>query len=181
MEILLFLPQEIRGHRFCNAHHRAAPSDCPGAFWSVVTIAGYGAAVALTPKSPPVQATPELDSTGLAARSQELVRTVYSHGAAAPAIEVIKRLDSSLQLVIGNWSSLTNFPEHQVTIRLIINQNIPGIIDAYRKIPTQNDSRAVEDLIESFDLLHSETMKISNAIQERGLNNLEDHGRALRM
>lgn len=159
-----------------------------GAFWPVVAIAGYGAAVALTPKNPPkkelppVQATPELDSQGLlAARSQELVRTMYSHGAAAPAIEAIKRLDSSLQLVIGNWTSLTNFPEHQVTIRSIINQYIPGIIDAYLKIPTRNDPRAVEDLIESFDLLNSETMKIFNAIQEQGLNNLEDHGRALRM
>ncbi|BAU95758.1 hypothetical protein N24_1496 [Corynebacterium suranareeae] len=154
-----------------------------GVFWPIVAVAGYGAAVALIPSKPQQQASiPTLESPAtLAARAKELVSSLSRHGAATPAVEALDDLNQSLQLVIENWSRLNNFPEHQVTIRSIINQYIPGVIDAYLSIPTRNDPRAVEDLIESFTLLNSETMKIFNAIQEQGLNNLEDHGRALRM
>lgn len=161
-----------------------------GAFWPLVAVAGYGAAVALIPSTParrtsalpPVRTPLEVEGPGrLSVHSKELVSTLYRHGAAAPAVEALKGLNKSLQLVIDNWSSLENFPEHQVTIRSIINQYIPGIIDAYLKIPTRNDPRAIQDMVESFGLLNAETTKIFNAIQKEGLSNLEDHGRALRM
>ncbi|ALC05778.1 hypothetical protein CDES_06805 [Corynebacterium deserti GIMN1.010] len=91
-----------------------------------------------------------------------------------------KSLENALRLVLNNWHHLVNYPEHHVPVRSMIGYYIPGLIDAYLKIPGRNDPRAVEDLVSAFGLLEDKSMKIFNAIQQEGRNNLEDHGRELR-
>lgn len=74
-----------------------------------------------------------------------------------------------------------DFPEHQVTLRAMITDYLPAVVQAYLSIPDQRNSRAVSDITGSFALLRAESDSIYYTIMENSLNRLKDHNRILHM
>lgn len=159
-----------------------------GILWPVVALAGYGAGALLTPPKRSGDQTPRLQAHPRRENPQELRRVMGGQSAKlldnkVPWIvhEATIQLEDSLNNTLGNWEHLVDFPEHQVTVRSMILEYIPTLVDTYLKIPDFKNPRAVEDMVQSLELLRAEADSIYQAITERSLNSLEDHNRILHM
>lgn len=159
-----------------------------GILWPVVAVAGYGAGALLTPRRQAEELPAQLQAPPRHAAPQEL-RKVMGRQAGklsdnkVPWIvhEAVIQLDDALNMVLDHWEHLVDFPEYQVTVRSMILDYIPSLVDTYLKIPDFKNPRAVEDMVQSLKLLQAEADSIYQVITEIGLNNLEDHNRILHM
>lgn len=157
-----------------------------GALWPVVALAGYGAGVALTParRSPEITPAPRPTLAGpdeLRPVTGRQIERLKVHAVPPPVIHALADFEVAALKVLRNWAELTDFPEHQVTVRSMIATYVPELVDSYLRIPDRTEPRAVNDIIASFTLLRDEAEHIYEAIMENNLSRLADHGRVLRM
>ncbi|BAC18348.1 hypothetical protein [Corynebacterium efficiens YS-314] len=157
-----------------------------GVFWPLVTVAGYGAGVLLTPSrpAPAIKRAPrvELEQPGrLRQRVRDQRRVLVKNQAPDFVSNSLAALEAALERVLDNWDYLVDFPEHQVTVRSMIRDYIPSLVQAYLAIPDRDNARAVRDVTGSFDLLRGEADSIYEATIRNSLNRLEDHNRILHM
>lgn len=157
-----------------------------GVFWPLVAVAGYGAGVLLTP----ARTTPALDRSPrvelvqpdqLRQRVYDQRRVLLDTRVPEPVSSSMAELERALGRVLDNWGHLVDFPEHQVTVRSMILDYIPSVVQAYLAIPDRRNAQAIGDIIGSFDLLRGEVDSIYDAITRNSLNRLEDHNRILHM
>lgn len=157
-----------------------------GVFWPLVAVAGYGAGVLLTP----ARATQALDRAPrvelaqpdqLRQRVHDQRRVLLDTRVPEPVSSSMAELERALDRVLDNWGHLVDFPEHQVTVRSMILDYIPSVVQAYLAIPDRRNAQAIGDIIGSFDLLRGEADSIYDAITRNSLNRLEDHNRILHM
>ena len=157
-----------------------------GVFWPLVAVAGYGAGVLLTPSrpAPAIKRAPRVEleqPCRLRQRVRDQRRVLLDTRVPEPVSSSMAELEHALERVLDNWGHLVDFPEHQVTVRSMILDYIPSVVQAYLAIPDRRNAQAIGDIIGSFDLLRGEADSIYEAIIRNSLNRLEDHNRILHM
>ncbi|HZK31868.1 MAG TPA: hypothetical protein VFC72_03040 [Corynebacterium sp.] len=156
-----------------------------GFLWPVVAVAGWGAAVLLTPeaKQPAAEVKnpsilpPEHLERGL----DQSIERLYSINPPAEIDQEMTRLSDVLRWLFGRWGELDGAPEQQMTLTTMVQEFLPGMVERYLSIPDLHHPQAVADVVDSLQILREEAEETKQAVIADNVRQLEDHTRALRL
>lgn len=154
-----------------------------GVLWPIVTLAAWGAGVALTPDKPQ-ETAPALVQVPLEVQlGRTNNRNMEKLSARRPPTKVMQEaeaLNLNIRFVLSEWEDIQSYPEHQQNMMEIINIYSPKIINAYCDAPDPNLDAVVDSVTDSLSTLNAAVARIRRAIVENNVRELDSHAQTLR-
>lgn len=154
-----------------------------GFLWPVVAAASYGGVALMTPP----KKTPEPPEPSPADQARELETILYAQlglvGNVAPAAVQNKFLDmyEDLHWILEHWEHYTESWAAQASIRSIIQEHIPDVLDAYMEVIGRDKQENIKDIDETLDILQKEAVRIRHAAEENSVSALRERTLAVKL